>query len=203
MCGVVGYSSEKPKQAHLDILNKLILQSKVRGLHSFGYSYFDNEIRTKKRHNIKNIKLPLANKLIYHNRYSTSGDYKDHNNNQPIHNKEMSLVFNGVIDMGTKEEIESRYNIKMNTDNDGEIIIHKCGSNKEDLKSFIKETKGSFAGMILTSSNELLAIRNANRPLWKLEHEGAVYIASTQDIFKRVNKSFEPQELKPNELYEL
>ena len=202
MCGVVGFSCKSPKKKHIDILYELIQQSKIRGLHSFGYSYVDNEIRTRKRHNIKNINLPLSDKIIYHNRYSTSGDYKDINNNQPIYNNEVSLVFNGVLDMGTKEEIESRYDIEMSTDNDAEIVIHKCGSNKEKLKSFIKETAGSFAGLVLTRSNELLAIRNANRPLWKLELLGAVYIASTKDIFKRVNSSYEPEELTPNQLYE-
>jgi len=202
MCGVVGFSCQKPDKEKIELLQKIIFQSKIRGLHSFGYSYLDNGIKTKKRHEIKNVNLPLANKIIYHNRYSTSGDYKDHNNNQPIINSEMSLVFNGVLDMGTKEEIEKKYSIVMNTDNDGEIILQKCSINKKKIIEFIKESKGSFAGLILTASNELLAIRNINRPLWKLEHNNAIYLASTKDIFKRVDSNFEPEQLKEYRLYE-
>tara|TARA_R110000737_G_scaffold58791_1_gene85121 strand:+ start:1669 stop:2280 length:612 start_codon:yes stop_codon:yes gene_type:complete len=202
MCGVVGFSCEKPDAGKIELLQKIIIQSKIRGLHSFGYSYFEEEIKTKKRHDIKNVNLPIAKKIIYHNRYSTSGDYKDHNNNQPISNPDMSLVFNGVLDMGTKEEIENKYEISMQTDNDGEILLHKCGADKEKLIHFLKNNKGSFAGLILTSSNELLAVRNPNRPLWKLEHDNATYFASTKDIFKRVDSSFEPEQLKEYKVYE-
>lgn len=202
MCGIVGFSCQKPDTEKIELLQELIIQSKIRGLHSFGYSYLDNDIKTKKRHEIKNINLPLANKIIYHNRYSTSGGYENHNNNQPIINSKMALVFNGVLDMGTKKEIENRHNVVMNTDNDGEILLHKCGTDKKKIKNFIKETKGSFAGLILTASNELLAIRNPYRPLWKLEHNNSVYFASTKDIFKRVDPRFEPEQLNEYELYE-
>mgnify|MGYP000618844717 CR=1 FL=1 len=63
-------------------------------------------------HDINSVKLPISNNIIYHNRYSTSGDYKNHENNQPIFNNELSLVFNGVLDMGTKKQIENKYNIQ-------------------------------------------------------------------------------------------
>ena len=202
MCGVVGFSSDEVTQEHLDLLNGLIAQSKIRGLHSFGYTYYDGEFITNKYFDMSELDGRSFQKLIYHNRYSTSGDYKDHNNNQPIEGDEIHLVFNGVLDMGTKEEMELKYDIKMNTDNDGEILIKKCGSDKEKIKRFVEDTTGSFAGLILTRSNELLAIRNPNRPLWKLNHEGAVYFASTRDIFKRVDDSLEPEQLNPYQLYE-
>jgi len=202
MCGVIGFSCEKPNKENISILNNLIYQSKIRGLHSFGYSYIDGLIKTEKHHDINSVKLPMSNKIIYHNRYSTSGDYKNHENNQPICNNEMSLVFNGVLDMGTKEEIENKYNIKMETENDGEIILKNCGANIDLINKFVKETSGSFAGMILTKSNKLLAIRNSKRPLWQLNHLGCVYLASTKDIFKRVDNSFEPTQLKENTIYE-
>lgn len=202
MCGIIGFSCKKPSEENISILNELIIQSKIRGLHSFGYSYYSSLIQTEKHHDIASVKLPMSNKIIYHNRYSTSGDYKNHANNQPIHNKEMSLVFNGVLDMGTKEEIESKYNIKMKNDNDGEIILNTCGTDINLIQKFVTETTGSFAGIILTNSNKLLAIRNTKRPLWELNHLGCIYLASTKDIFKRVNSSFEPTQLKENIIYE-
>tara|TARA_R100000388_G_scaffold94962_1_gene84481 strand:- start:4655 stop:5269 length:615 start_codon:yes stop_codon:yes gene_type:complete len=203
MCGVVGYSSQDPIDEHYSILHKLIYQSKIRGLHSFGYSYcLNNKLTTRKYHNVDEVVLPQANKIVFHNRYATSGDYQDHINNQPITNNNLSLVFNGVLDMRTKVEMELHYGIKMQTYNDGEIILQKCGANKDLLKDYIGNIKGSFAGLILTASNELLAIRNSNRPLWRLSHSNAIFYASTKDIFKRVDKSFQPEQLKPNQLYE-
>ena len=202
MCGIVGYSSTCPKESDFDILQKIILQSKIRGLHSFGYSYYDNNVlKTIKKHTINQIKLPITNKLIFHNRYSTSGDYKNHNNNQPIDLISISLVFNGVIDMRTKEEMQEHYNITMTTDNDGEIPLQLYGSDYKKIAEFIKNIKGSFAGLMLTQ-NKLLAIRNANRPAWVLKLDDSIFIASTKDIFKRVNQDFEPTELESNKLYE-
>lgn len=201
MCGVVGFSCNNPTEENYNILYDIIKQSKIRGLHSFGYSYYDEKIITKKHYNIKDINLPKANKIIYHNRYSTSGDYMDHNNNQPIQINNFSLVFNGVLDMRTKQEIEENYNIKMQTENDGEIIIQKCGNNIDKIKQFVDTTNGSFAGLFLLD-NKMIAIRNKNRPLWKLEHKEAIYYASTKDIFKRVSKNFKPTELIPNKIYE-
>ena len=204
MCGVIGFICDKPNSEHIEILNKFIKESKIRGLHSFGYSYFDNKMITEKFFDMAELdgrEFPEPTKLIYHNRYSTSGDYRQHANNQPVIVGDRSLVFNGVIDMGTKSEIEKKYNISMHTGNDGEIILHKC-LGKQDLKEFITNMKGSFAGMILNKSNQLYVVRNSRRPLWRLFVKEAVYIASTRDIFKRVNPDYEPELLKPNYVYE-
>lgn len=202
MCGVVGYSCENPVKAHTEILMALISESKIRGLHSFGYSYCSSGLVTNKYHNISDVHFPLAKKIIYHNRYSTSGDYQSHANNQPITIENISLVFNGVIDMRTKQEIEKHYGIQMETDNDGEILLRMCGSDPTKLQKYVQSMEGSFAGLILTENDTMYAIRNKNRPLWKLNHDDAVFYASTKDIFKRVNKLFEPYELDPNTLYE-
>tara|TARA_R110000803_G_scaffold198484_4_gene262248 strand:+ start:453 stop:704 length:252 start_codon:yes stop_codon:yes gene_type:complete len=78
MCGVVGFSCEEPDEDKIKLLQEIVYQSKIRGLHSFGYSYIDNGLQTKKRHDLKNVNLPFSSKIIFHNRYATSGDYKDH-----------------------------------------------------------------------------------------------------------------------------
>lgn len=204
MCGVVGFSCDNPSAEHYDLLAKVICQSAIRGLHSFGIAFTIPNVGvvTKKNHNLLELEIPKVNKLIYHNRYSTSGDYEDHINNQPITNGKMALVFNGVIDMRTKEEMEAKYGIQMMTENDGEIVLQTCGSDKAKLKTFVENTTGSFAGLILTASNELIAIRNTNRPLWTCEYKNGVYFASTKDIFLRSDQTLKPVEVKPYTIYE-
>lgn len=202
MCGVVGYSCSDPKKEHFEILNRIIDQSKIRGLHSFGYSFFDGEVVTIKYHDINKVEFPFTNKIIYHNRYSTSGDYANHDNNQPIAVGNASLVFNGVLDMRTKQEMEEHYQTEMETDNDGELILKLCGSDPDKIQQYVQNTTGSFAGLVLTENNKMIAVRNGNRPLWRLNHSGAIFYASTRDIFKRVDDSFEPEELEPNIVYE-
>ena len=90
----------------------------------------------------------------------------------------------------------------METDNDGELILKLCGSDPDKIQEYVQNTTGSFAGLILTENNTMIAVRNGNRPLWRLNHSGATFYASTRDIFKRVNDSFEPEELQPNIVYE-
>jgi glucosamine 6-phosphate synthetase-like amidotransferase/phosphosugar isomerase protein len=114
----------------------------------------------------------------------------------------MSLVFNGVLDMRTKAEMETYYGITMETDNDGEIVLKLCGSNTQKIQEYVQKTMGSFAGLILTQDNVMLAIRNRNRPLWMLKHDSAIFYASTRDIFKRVNRYFDPEQLEPYKVYE-
>ena len=187
---------------HRIILAGLIKQSRIRGTHAYGLAHWDHSLHVEKAHRIEDITIPRANKIIYHNRYSTSGDYHNHENNQPIRVGSCALVFNGVLDMRTKKEIESDLGITMETENDGEILIQLCGSDPAAMQAYIAQTKGSFAGLMLTEENKMYALRNENRPLWRLEHQGAVFYASTKDIFKRVDAALDPQPLAPNQIYE-
>jgi glutamine phosphoribosylpyrophosphate amidotransferase len=177
MCGVIGYYTEKSNNEDLEILTDIFYQSKIRGIHSFGITYKDNKsFTTNKQFNINRIKMPDTNMLIGHNRYSTSGDWKIKRNNQPIEYNDNYLVFNGVIDMGTKKEIESKYNIKMQSNNDGEIILQK--------PEMLKHSECSFAGLFIEDS-KIYCYRNKERPLFRALINKSVFIASTKDIFKR------------------
>ncbi len=185
MCGIVAYYSKNPTKEHYQKLRNLMTESKVRGLHSFGIAenWENGHALVAKRHSLVGEFDSLPHCVLFHNRYSTSGDYKDHNNNQPISIQQVNLVFNGVISMKDKAGMEKEYGIKMETDNDGEIFIHKIleGTHVD----FLKQGSFSFAGVWLNFRGEMYAIRNKNRPLYYLKDEEAIFIASTKDIFKR------------------
>lgn len=202
MCGIVGYFTKKKDILDQLILKKLVKESRIRGLHSFGLSYYSNGILIADKYfqkEFQDIKIPDSNSLIFHNRYSTSGDFKEHKNNQPILINGTSLVFNGVIDMGTKSEIESKWDIQMETDNDGEIILKKSNFDVEKMVEFVSNI-GSFSGLILQDGN-LYAFTNGNRPLWVLQRGESFFFASTKDIFKRAIPFSEPEKLKINTLH--
>jgi glutamine phosphoribosylpyrophosphate amidotransferase len=184
MCSVLAFSGEFKSE----VVSRLLEWSRVRGLHAFGFSYVcGGEIKTMKFldfNQFKNSLLELApDKFIAHFRYSTSGDWKSLENNQPILSKEAHLVFNGVIDMGTKSEMEKKWNCQLQTENDGELAMIKWKSG--ELENMIKNKFRSFAGIILTEENEIIAIRNERRPLWVGDLDGSKYLASTSDILKR------------------
>jgi glutamine phosphoribosylpyrophosphate amidotransferase len=162
----------------------LFEESSIRGLHAFGLAQEQdtllNAIKTFDMDNLLDHFNPLRPALA-HARYSTSGDWRDHRNNQPIIIDKAALVFNGVIHMGTKAEMEAEYDVLMYTDNDGELFLMSDHPTK-----FIAEMRGSFAGAWI-ADGEMFVGRNLRRPLWWVRAYGAIWYASTKNIFQRAS----------------
>ena len=184
MCGVIGYFASTHKLEHKNILFRLFTESKIRGLHAFGVHTGKT---TLKSNNLKKITQFIekfnGKRLIGHTRYSTSGDFRVESNNQPILREDLALVFNGVIDMGTKQEMESSHQISLETENDGEIFAQHLSLGGDPVQ-FVKQVKFSLAAL-WAKGKKIFGVRNNKRPLWGCKAEGAVFISSTADIFKR------------------
>lgn len=189
MCGVVGYWRDNVNMSvQRDILVPIVRESKIRGLHAFGTTHCDGlTIVTVRYHHIDNLLSHLASAritdAIVHARYSTSGDWQDMTNNQPLCVEGYDLVFNGVIDMRTKEEMECAYGISMETGNDGELFIRHMADGGDPVE-FV-ESCGSFAGMWYDPDGHMYALRNCHRPLWYIFVDGCTIFASTRDIIGR------------------
>lgn len=177
MCGIIGWKGKVPEEN----LNLLTIESQVRGMHHIGERI-------------------VKNAGIRHCRYITSGEI-----HQPVRFGPVELSFNGVIDMGTKKEMEKRWGVKMRSDNDGELFLQLCNTERE-MVEFISNSEISFAGIMLTDTGRLLAIRNPQRPLWKWKGMYATVLASTKDILERAGfkktKTTELIQLEPYKLYE-
>ena len=205
MCGIIAYKAKEKTSEHIDTLLKLIHGSKIRGLHSFGYSYFENDIMTT----VKTFTLPTELKLfakssskefIYHNRYSTSGDWHSEINNQPITYRDISIAMNGVVSMKPRKEYEEQYNIKCRTENDSEIFLQLLLQGK-DPEDIIHQMGGSCA-VVWLDGDRVYAIRNLHRPLHYFNKDSAVFICSTADISYRAVGS-RTTEIKPYKLFDL
>lgn len=174
MCGIIAYKGKvKP-----DVLRKIVYESGARGLHNFG-SHFKTEKEAG----------------IIHARYVTSGEA-----NQPLEHDGRWMAFNGVINMGTKEEMEAEYGLELKTDNDGEVMLQLCKTPSEAV-DFLKKSRATFAGVWL-EDDKLVALRNPGRPLWVHHSPEAVIIASTRDIFKRAGITENVAPLEPYRVYE-
>lgn len=172
MCGVVGYVGNVDQK----LINRLVEESVVRGTHNIG------------AHTVKGAG-------IYHTRYCTSGG--DH---QPIIKDKYALVMNGVIDMGTKREMELKYKVRMSTDNDAELLLHYLASYSFEEICLIWP-EASIAALVLTPK-KLLVMRNDKRPLWKhTTKQGSTIFASTKDIFKRAGVNSRVFEVEPNVMH--
>lgn len=176
MCGVVAYvGSVNPA-----LINRVVEESTIRGLHHLGRVIFAN-----------------GSAGIFHTRYCTSGE-----THQPIKHADGKswLAMNGVIDMGTKKEMEKKYGVKLKTDNDAELLLQFLDSYSFEELCQMWPT-ASIAGVLLTPK-KLYAFRNWRRPLWMLEKGKSVLIASTQDILFRAGADWKKaKRLTPEKTY--
>lgn len=193
MCGVVGFSGKGGSRAQFVALCK---QSCIRGVHAFGAAWIDTDgqlryVRSVSYAAVEDaIPNPLPDRIVFHNRYCTSGDYLVPENNQPIvfDTQRIALVFNGTVDMGTKEEMEARSGYNLLTENDGELVLRDFCEG-DPFRRIGKATGTSFAGVVLGVNSSglqyMYALRNEKRPLWAFRTSAGYFITSTRDIASR------------------
>lgn len=203
MCGVIGFYSQQVTAEQQALLYRLAQQSSIRGLHAFGASWIDSQgrISTSKWKTFPQV-LPAAGIFIWHNRYSTSGDWHDDGNNQPIADVDIAVAVNGVISMKPRPEYEQEFGVKCVTDNDAEIFMRllQAGNPADQVASRLS---GSLAAVFIKDS-QVFAVRNNCRPLhWFLRHD-AVYVVSTVDIADRAaGSTIEVHNVPPFQLFRL
>lgn len=183
--------------------------SKIRGLHSFGFAATNGAtLALQKFDRLDLLQACLSSlagypvALIGHNRYSTSGDWREPDNNQPLMKDRILLAFNGVIDMRPPADWVKNYGGDFETQNDGEIFLNWLRDRKNPV-AFLKKYPCSFAGLFMSNS-QVWALRNDNRPLWYLEINQSIFVASTNDIFKRaLGANTKPMPLLPLKILSL
>lgn len=204
MCAVIGVVLKQPTISDFNLLVKIFLESKIRGLHATGLSFIKHgEVFTEK--------LPIpANDfpfdfpryvnedgnlyLIGHCRYSTS----DLQFNQPISNDNFSVVHNGVITQELPEHWEELYGYSCVTRNDTELLLHTLEDNKSSLDVW---QNSSLAVCELHKDKTLRFYRNGKRPLYFTEIDNGWIITSTDDIPRRAGISIESNPLDVNTYY--
>jgi hypothetical protein len=211
MCGIVGIqflNDNRPEKAR-EFIEHLLLQSKIRGLHATGAAAsVGGEIRVLKAAVPAQKFLlmpewaafcdPLPASMILHTRYSTSGDWHDEQNNQPLGTENLALVHNGIVSMGTKQEMEQAYGVQLGTENDSEIILRKIECHLAqgiDISASIYAALHDihavhppiFACGLLSRTGEMYCYRDHVRPLYmfKVPALNLKGFCSTRDIFRR------------------
>lgn len=192
MCGIVGFFSKNTNKEHISLLKRLLVESSIRGMHSYGISYVvEDSIETIKSLELKQIieSLPTSGGIIFHSRYSTCyGDYKNLINAQPIEVEgSISIAINGVISMKPKEEYEKEYDVKCISDNDAEIFARALQKGITP-NEFLSMPCGSIAAVYIKNNN-IYAIRNNYRPLHWFNFKDSAYVVSTKDVVVRACKT--------------
>lgn len=197
MCGILAGSFLNLQEEHVNIIEKLFINSQIRGKHATGISYCYGE-------NLETIIFPIPAKefitkidlrkfigtnfsFIGHCRYSTS----DLEYNQPIADEHISIVHNGVVTQERFERWEELFGYtNFITKNDSELIFKAHGANLQPMDVY---QNASMAVAVLTKKS-IKFYRNGLRPLhYSLITDGLI-LASTSDIIKRstlVSKIFD------------
>jgi len=180
MCTVIGFCGKFRES----IISPLLDESRCRGIHAFGFSYFKKKkIITKKFLDYEKFKKTLISlapdKFIAHFRYSTSGDWTNSEYNQPLEYSDLSLAFNGVISQKDKKGMEDEFGLSMPFENDGFILACSIAEGKRINKIGI-----TYATCFLRQ-NSVFALRNRNRPLHVVRGNDFTIASSTKDIFIR------------------
>jgi len=188
MCAVIGVVLKSPSNEDFELVTKIFLESKIRGLHATGLSYVKNDKIITEKYPIPadQFKFDFPNYLnedgnlylIGHCRYSTS----DLQFNQPISNDNFSIAHNGVITQELPEHWEELFGYKCSTKNDTELLLHTL---EEDKSSLHVWNNSSLAVCELHKDKTLRFYRNGKRPLCYMPYKDGYLITSTNDILDR------------------
>lgn len=178
--GLLAMQHRGQEGAGIAVLNKnAILYHKKQGLVS---EVFTNQVLAK---------LPKSEVAVGHTRYSTTGN-NTVENVQPFVTEfligRIATVHNGNIinSKKIKEKLTSS-GLGFSASSDSEVISSliayktvKCGDVKEGIKRACMELQGAYSLIVLSSTNELIAIRDPNgfRPLCLGYNEHGMLIAS-------------------------
>lgn len=203
MCGVIGASFKFATEEDAELVERVILQSKIRGLHATGITYLKNgELHTVKGSVPADEFLrtnPIVDMidrsysdchkliLIAHTRYSTS----DLRYNQPFSNGKTAIVHNGVV----SQEPMHKWKYETATANDSELILRSIEYKQHPLEDF---PDASMAVVQLDRDGTLRGYRNGSRPLWYASaRPSSLLFASTKDILVRAGiNAFYPAKVK-------
>ena len=188
MCGIIGVYLDNISPAQFTKVRKLIHESSIRGIHAAGISYLKNaKIITTSSHGSadnfmedKVLEDMIDSKGLYligHTRYSTS----DLEFNQPLGDKSLAIVHNGVISQASPGKWKKLFGLITKTTNDSELIFASLKKGLEPLEKF----EGSMAVCIIKNNKQLIAFRNHERPLWYCHQKNGIVFASTKDILLR------------------
>ena len=181
MCAVVGTIVQNPSSDQLEMIKRVILESKIRGMHATGISYVKNNSIITQRLPVSADKFPFDFEsylnedgnlyMIAHCRYSTS----DLEYNQPLFRDDKSIVHNGVITQELPENWKELYGYDCMTKNDSELVLHS----DDPLQEFPHMSMGVCE---LRVDKTLRSYRNGKRPLYLTTFDNGCIITSTKDI---------------------
>jgi glutamine phosphoribosylpyrophosphate amidotransferase len=200
MCGIVGVSLDFITSSQLELVERVLIESQIRGMHASGIVWHDGyalqrEAEPKPIGQMLKDNPSLVDQavtkeqhlnLIAHIRYSTS----DLAFNQPIADTDLAIAHNGIVSQTLPSSWESEFDLKVSTRNDSELILRALQNDEDPLEKF---PDASIAYVSINKYGDVGYSRNGKRPLWVTTFRNGFIITSTKDIMLRAsNDAFIP-----------
>lgn len=178
MCGVYGYIG---LSADFDIIKNIATLAETRGPHAFGFSYFKGgKLFTYKNtgklsKDINQLKRVEGSQcIIGHARLSTSGDFREERNNQPITDGgETAIVHNG--NFYSYKALYRKLNYQPYSECDSEALWLVFHRNHIDP---LKLHKSLSPHSVLAVRSKDLFVMNNGLPLFMEEHKSGTIFCS-------------------------
>lgn len=188
MCGIIGMCGSKVSKKDIEVLKKIMIESRIRGKHASGIAWWTGK-------SIESVVKPEPidelveefdfNRLLHngqvsmiaHARYSTS----DIAFNQPLVGSTVAIAHNGVITQSHPRLWAKLYNYECKTKNDSELLLRCIENGDNPYKVF----EGSSIAALVLNNGKIEPLRNGERPLWTGKTGEIVVWASTYDILNR------------------
>lgn len=181
MCSVIGVILKEPRAEDFLMLQRVFIESKIRGMHATGISYVKGGQIVTVKHAVPADQFPFdfdsyINEdgnlyLIGHCRYSTS----DLEYNQPLATTTKSIVHNGVITQELPSNWKDLYGYECITKNDSELVLRSS----DPLQEFPNMSMGVCE---LSLDKHVRFYRNGKRPIYFTLIDNGCIITSTKDI---------------------
>lgn len=192
MCGLIAVVNKENGKFPADMFKSVVYQAQIRGQHATGLA-FDNAdelVVMIKALPATNVDMPIelydAKMAMCHTRYSTSNLLW----NQPNYTEHTALIHNGVVTQADPEKWEELFGVECATGNDSEILLRLMEQGRHPLH--LENTSQACVYMDV-AKGQLKFWRNEQRPLYYLENNDFLLVASTVDIIHRlgINRSFD------------
>jgi glutamine phosphoribosylpyrophosphate amidotransferase len=183
MCGLFGFVG---KDIDLAFIKHAAIQAEMRGPHAFGFTYTEGrELATVKGLGKISASLRVLDQaagcraIIGHCRLSTSGDFSNIMNNQPIANDQLSIAHNGNVRQLWR--ICHNYNYKPFTSCDSEawhFLIDKMPGTLAEKTDAAHQVIGSDPCALLILNQTSLVVLSGGLPMYITYHNNGIYFSS-------------------------
>lgn len=204
MCGIIAFSGNPDNKFNIDKIKLLLMLNQDRGKDSYGYYTPETGI-IKDTGKVelclikKDFTVPESSTFIGHVRSSTVGaSVKD--NAHPFNYGNIVLAMNGTLT--NHWDLLRDYKFKyMDFDVDSQVLAAMI--NKDQNKSALSKILGSCAVVYTdTTTGNLYCYRNNDRPLFRGNIDGSMYISSIENSLKIIG-CVDVKEFKEDNLYEI